>query len=150
MCAITATLLAASTAVSAIGAITNGQATASADKYNAQIATQNATSATDQASAAAEIQQEQSRRAIGSTTAAYGASGITMDGTPLDVLANSASTAERDRQTILYKGQLQAAGYTDQAQLDRASATNALNQGDMKATGVLLAGASKAHDEGDF
>lgn len=145
MCVATA-LMATSAAIGAVGAITNSQSEASADKYNARIAEQNAVGAMQQAQSTALLQQEQARRSIGATTAAYGASGVTMSGTPLDVLANSAATAERDRQNIMYKGQLQAAGYLDQASLDRASATNALNQGWMKAAGILTSGGSKVYD----
>lgn len=126
------------------GILMNGQSQASADKYNASIAEQNSTGALEQAQASAIIQQETAKRQIGATVAAYGASGIAMEGTPLDVLANSASVAERDRQTVLYKGQLQAAGYQDQAQLDRAAASNALTQSWFSAAGSLADDASKA------
>lgn len=137
---------AVSAVVSAIGAITQGRQAAAASTYNATVAEQNSTSAQQQAQAASIIQQENAKKAIGATVAGYGASGITMEGTPLDVLANSASVAERDRQNILYKGQLQAAGYTDQAQLDRYQASNDASNGYMKATGILLSGGTKAYD----
>lgn len=146
MCLITmAAVAAVGTVVSAVGAIQQGQAQASADKYNASVADQNSVAVQQQAQSAALIQQEQAKKSIGAATAGYGASGVTMDGSPMDVLANSASVAERDRQTIMYKGQLQAAGYQDQADLDRASATNSLNQSYMKATGILVSGGAKAY-----
>lgn len=145
MCAVTAMAVAA-TAVTAISAFTSSQSAASADKYNASVAEQNAIAAQQQAAGAAIIQSEQAQRTFGSTRAAYGASGIVGGtGTALDVLANSASNAERDRQSILYKGQLEATGYQDQAQLDRYKASNELKQGYMKATGILLGGGSKAY-----
>jgi len=139
-------LMAVGTVVSAVGAISSAQHQASTDKYNAAVNERNAAASLQQAQATAQIQQEQARKALGQTTAAYGASGVAMEGTPLDVLANSASMAERDRQNIIYKGKLQAAGYQDQAQLDRYSATNALNEGWGKASGILLSGGSKAWD----
>lgn len=146
MAALPVIMLVASTAVSAIGAISQGNAQASANRYNAQMADQNAIASQQQAEASAAIQKEQSRKAIGASVAAYGASGFTTEGTPLDILANSASTAERDRQNILYKGQLQAAGYQSQAELDRASASNAERQGYMSAAGILVGGGTKAYD----
>lgn len=146
MCVMTA-LVVASTAVSAIGAISAGNAQADAYRYQAQVADQNATAARQQAQTAALIQQEQAKRTMGATIAAYGASGIAMEGTPLDVLANSASQAERDRQQIIYKGEMQAAGYNNQAEMDRSSASNAQSQGYMKATGLLIGGAAKAYDQ---
>lgn len=146
MAALPVILMVASTAVSAIGAISQGNAAAASNRYNAQVAEQNSVAAQQQAAASAAIQQEQSRKAIGASVAAYGASGFTTEGTPLDILANSASSAERDRQNILYKGQLQAAGYQSQAELDRASASNAEKQGYMSATGILVGGGAKAWD----
>lgn len=138
-------LIAAGTAVTAIGAISSANAAASASKYNASVADQNAVAAQQQAEGAARIQQEQAQRTIGSAIANYGASGIVSGtGTPLDVLANSAANAERDRQNIYYKGALQAAGYSDESALDRASASNASSQGLMSATGILLGGGAKA------
>lgn len=138
-------VLAAAAVVSAVGAISDSQHQASADKYNARVAEQNSGAALSQASAAAQLQQEQAQREIGATTAAYGASGITMDGTAIDVLRNSASMAERDKQNILYKGQLQAAGYQDEAQLDRMSASAALTGGYYKAAGAVLKGGSSIY-----
>lgn len=126
-----------------MGAIAQGQSAAAAGRYNAQMADQNAIAAQEQATAAAAIQQEHAKKQIGATIAGYGASGVTMDGSPLDVLAESASSAERDKQNILYKGQLQAAGYTDQAQLDSAAASNAAASGYMSATGILAGGGAK-------
>lgn len=133
---------------SAIGAISSAQHQASADKFNAAVSERNAQAAQQQAQAAAQLQEEQAKKALGATVAGYGASGISMEGTPLDVLSNSAASAERDKQNILYKGKLQAAGYTDQAQLDRYSATNTLNEGYGKATGLLLQGGAKAREAG--
>lgn len=126
------------------GILMGAQSQASAEKYNATIAEQNSVAALQQSAAAALIQQEHAKKAIGATVAGYGASGVTMDGSPLDVLAESASSAERDRQTVLYKGQLQAAGYEDQAQLDRTSASNALTQGYFDAAGSVADDAGKA------
>lgn len=146
MAALPVILLAASTAIGAVSAISQGNAAAAADRYNAQMADQNAVAAQQQAEASAAIQKEQSRKAIGASVAAYGGSGFTVEGTPLDILANSASTAERDRQNILYKGQLQAAGYQSQAELDRASASNAETSGYMSAAGILVGGGAKAWD----
>jgi hypothetical protein len=146
MAALPFALLAASAITNVIGAITSAQHQASADKYNASIAEQNSVAAQQQAAASAVIQQEHAKKQIGATIAGYGASSVTMDGSPLDVLAESASSAERDKQTILYKGQLQAAGYQDQAALDRSEATNSLSSGYMKATGILMSAGAKAWD----
>jgi hypothetical protein len=153
MCPISATtLVIAAGAVSAVGAAVGAIGQSNADKYNSQVAAQNAVVAQQQAQAAAKVQRENAIRAIGATVVAYGASGVRMEGTPLDVLADSASNAERDRQNILYQGQIRAAGYQNQSQLDSMGSSNDLIEGGLKATGMLLgtAGQVKAMDGDGF
>ena len=58
------------------------------------------------------------------------------------MLASSASSAELDRQNLLYNGRIQALGYEDQAALDRAAAGNDISSGIGSAVGVLLSGAA--------
>lgn len=144
MCPVSATtLLIVATAVSAVGTVVGAIGQSNADKFNSQVAAQNATVAQQQAQAAAKMQRENALKALGATTAAYGASGVSMEGSPLDVLANSASNAERDRQNILYQGQIRAAGYQDQSQLDSMASSNDLIEGGFKATGTILGGGAK-------
>src|SRR5262249_6097014 len=78
--------------------------------------------------------------------AAYGASGVTAEGSPLDVLASSAYKAEMDRQTILYDGRIKAMGYEDQAALDRAKAGNEMMSGIGDAAGILMKGAGDIYE----
>lgn len=139
-------LAAAGTAVSVIGAIKQGEAESLAAQRRAGIDEQNAGIVQQQAEATALVHKENSKRAIGATMAAYGASGITQDGTALDVLSNSAQVAERDRQTILYKGRMNALGYETDAQLERQTADNAKTQSYYKASAALLTGGSKLYD----
>lgn len=132
----------------AYGAIQSGNAASAADNYNAEVAAANATAATQQAQQNAMLQQQQAKQQLGSVVASYGASGVDAgSGSALDVLSMSASNAELDRQTILYKGQLQANGYTDEAQLDSSSAANAGEQGDLKAASSLLTGAANVYSK---
>lgn len=130
-------------AVSAAGAVYGGIQASNADNYNAEIATQNASSATAQANLAADQQSRAAMLLSGSTKAAYGAAGVTNEGSPIDVLASSANKAELDRQTILYKGALQAQGYNDEASLDQAKAGNAVTSGILSGIGTAAGGASK-------
>src|SRR5262245_58059242 len=102
------------TVVAAAGAVSSGIAQSHAADYSAQVAQQNAQLAKQQAQQNAEIQAAQARQQLGATAAAYGASGVTAEGSPLDVLASSAYKAEMDRQTILYDGRIKAMGYEDQ------------------------------------
>lgn len=131
------------TAVSAIGAVRQGQAASAAADYNAQVARQNAVVASQQAAQQAALQQRQARQRIGAARAAYGAAGVRVEGSPLDVLESSAANAELDRQTILYRGQLRALGYNDTAALNEAQGANAEQQGYLRAGSALLLGGAQ-------
>jgi parvulin-like peptidyl-prolyl isomerase len=127
-------------AMNAVGAISQGMAASKAADYNAAINARNAQIAQQQAQADAEAQQRQAYQRMGAIRAAYGASGVTPEGSPLDILANSASQAELDRQNILYKGKLRAIGYTDQSNLDAMQSDAAMTSGYIGAGSSLLTG----------
>lgn len=135
---------AAAAVFSAVGALSSGNAASSAAEYNARLAERNAQISRDQAAADAEQQQRHARLVIGTARAGYGASGITLEGSPLDVLAMSASNAELDRQSILYRGELRGMGYDSEAALDRQRASTANTQGFFGAASALLTGGAKA------
>lgn len=133
-------MMAVGTAMSAAGAMQSAQAQSSAAEFNAAQATNNAASARAQASQDAMLQSRTARQKIGAAEAAYGASGVTMEGSPLDVLESSAASAELDRQTILYKGELRAMGYANSSLLDTMQGNAATQQGYYKAGSSLLIG----------
>jgi hypothetical protein len=138
-------LIVASAVIGAAGAIRSAQAQSAASNYNAQVATQNASIAESQGNAAAEAQQRDAQRRLGSTLAAFGASGVQTDtGSPVDVLTDSARQATLDNLTTRYNYK-RGLGYTTQAQLDSASASNATTAGYLSAAGSLVGGASKAY-----
>lgn len=134
------TILIAAAATQAIGSIAAASSQSNASRYNAQLADRNATVATQQGEVAAEQQRRVNQMRLGSIQAGYGASGVTMEGSPLDVLAESASQAELEAQNIKYNASLKAMGYGDQAALDRSSAANAETAGMYSAAGSLLTG----------
>lgn len=121
-----------------------GDAAAAAAKFNADAARRNAGIARQQASDDAAAQRRDSTQKLGAMRAAYGASGVTLDGSPTDVLEASARNAELDNQMIKYKGELRAMGYEDSATLDDFSGATAQEAGNDKASGILLSGAVKA------
>lgn len=135
-------MMIAGTAISAIGAIRAGQAQAAAANYNAQVAERNAFISRDQAAADEQRQRIQARRKLGAMRAAYGASGISLEGSPLDVLEDSAAEAELDALTIRYKGEIGAMGYEAEAGAQRARAQNAKTESYYNAGAALLTGAS--------
>lgn len=136
-------LMAVGTLQGAASAARQGEAAKAAADFNAQVARRNAQIATQQAEADAARQKQVAFKKIGEMTAAYGASGVTLEGSPLDVLEESVRTAEQDRQNILYKGKLRAMGYESDADLYNLSGENALRTGQENATGILLSGGAK-------
>lgn len=60
----------------------------------------------------------QERQQLGDMQANYSKSGITMEGSPLDVMQKSASNAELDALTVRHQGAIKAWGYQQQAWLD--------------------------------
>lgn len=132
------------TAFSVLGALNQGQQAKSAAEYNAAVANNNAIAAKQQAEAKAAAQQRKARLQIGSIRAGYGASGVGLEGTPMDVLEQSASMAELDRQNILYGGTLESQGYQATAGLELMRGDAAETGSYFSAGSALLSGAAKA------
>lgn len=128
--------MAAAAFFGAAGALSGGSSARREARRNAAVMRRNAAIARDQAAAEMLRQQVFARKVRGAMRAAYGAAGVTVEGSPLDVLEESAATAELDRLTIKYRGELRAIGYQDiAAASDR--------QGDDAFTaGILNAGSS--------
>ena len=110
---------------------------------DADIAGRNAGLAREAAATDAALLERQTRMQLGSIRAAYGASGVTAAGSPLDVLEMSVANAERDRQQILYKGELKALGYEDTRTLSLFGAESAKKQADFTSFSSLLTGVTR-------
>jgi hypothetical protein len=124
-------------AIKAIGSISSGNAAANASKYNARVAEQNAGLATSQGQENARLRRVEARKFIGASRAAYGASGVTTEGSPLDALEESIYTSEMDAMNEEYQGKVEAANYRSQAKLYRATARNQRIQGYIGAASSL-------------
>lgn len=139
-----AAIAVAGAAVSAVGAIKQGQAAEAAANYNAAVAENNGKMAIDQASLQEDQQRRQSRAQLGQMRAQYAASGIQLEGTPMDVLEMSARDAELDALTIRYGGQMRALGYKNDAALSRFEGSTAASNANWKAGGTMLQGIASA------
>lgn len=145
MAAVFPIMMMAGAAISAAGAIQQANAEKSAASYNATLKERDAQIATAQATQEAQQVRWASARAQGALMAGYGASGVTTDeGSPLDVLANSASQAKLDEETVLYRAKLKSTGYLSDAALSRFAGKTAEQQGPLKAASYLLGGAGQA------
>lgn len=133
---------------SILGPIAGAAADRRAHSFTAQIAERNAVIARQQTQADTTMQSRRSKKAIGSMRAAYAASGVNLEGSPLDILEDSVAQAELERQNIGYNGELRAQGYEVDASMSRARASNAMTTGFMKAASGILTGASSGSGTG--
>lgn len=137
------------------GAQYSSQAQANADTYNSEVAANNAALAKQNASMAAaegnakvEVEQLATRAKVGGIVANQAASGVNVNsGSALDVRSSARETGELNAINIradaarqAYGYQTEAAGYTAQSGLDKASATNAKTAGDINAQSSLISG----------
>ena len=138
-----------STAVSVVGSLMQASAKSDAAEYNAEMARRNALMATQQAEADADAQRRKAVRQIGAMRANYGASGVVgNEGSPLDILAQSASDAEMDRLNILYRGKVRASGYEASAALDDQKAENEMTAGILGAGRAVVLGLGQSASGG--
>ena len=132
-------------AISAVGAVSQANATKAAASYNTALRERDATVALNQSSQDAIQFQARAARDHGTVLAGYGASGVaTDDGSPMDALRMSVANAKLDEGTILYKGRLKATGYYDDAELNRRAGKTAEEQGYFNAASSLLVGGGRA------
>lgn len=134
---------AASTAFSVIGAIQSANAESNAAKYNAAVAKQNAKIAQQQSATDIDRQRRIAYKTQGAMTAGYAASGVTMEGTPLDIMEQSAAEAKLDELNIKYNADLESLGYQSEARLNKMRASSARTGGFLSAGASLLSGGLK-------
>lgn len=137
------TIAAVGTAISVVSAIGGAMSQRDAAKYNAQVAENNAIASRQQAAANAEAQQRDARMRIGQMEANYAASGVSLEGSPLEILEQSARNSEMDRLNILYGGELRAGNYGAEAQLNKSRASSAMTSGFIRAGSELMSGAAR-------
>lgn len=119
----------AGTVMSVAGALQSGKADRNAANYNAEAARQDAASKEA-------AQRVQAQRQMGSIRASIGKSGATSAGTPLMVLAESASNAEIDALNTRRTGIVESDIYT-------ARGKNAYSASKLRAGTSLLSGMSR-------
>lgn len=145
------------TGIAGYGAIQQGNAAQSAADYQAQVATNNATIADQNAKSAvaagnaqAEQQRMKTNAIIGAQVAAQASSGLdTGSGSPLDVRTSTKELGELDVLTIRNNAARQAYGYQSQSNsfaaqsgLDLATGANAATAGQISSVSSILGGAS--------
>lgn len=153
MCGVEALLITAITATVAAGGLTaygqiqQGKAASAAATYQAAVDRNNAVIAKHQADDAikrGEIKEKQHRQLIaqmiGDQTAAFAANNVALDeGSPLDVIADTAMIGELEALTIRYNAEREAQGFLQQEQNLQAQSNLRLLEAENARTGSLLA-----------
>jgi hypothetical protein len=121
--------LIASSALSAVGAVqqgnaakAQGDANAAAARYNANLKEMQASVERQQFGAKEEAQRKRARQVLGAQQAAIAQAGIGFGGSALDITNESELAAELDALTIRYEGDIRSKGLLAQAEMDRYSA----------------------------
>ena len=109
MCEWTFAATALSTLAGAAGEIQRGREQAALYSYNRALAERQALIAEQQARAEAERVREEGRSLLGQQRAGFAQAGVALEGTPLDVLGDTAARTDREARDVLYRGALAAA-----------------------------------------
>ena len=127
---------AASLVLGGLGQMQQASSRAANARANAAILERNAQFARQQSAEEARRIREAGKRVGGQQRTAFGAAGVAVEGTPLDVLGDTQQTVELDALTALYGGRVEAANYDYQARVNRQQA------GYMQRSGAFGAGTS--------
>lgn len=133
--------------LSAYGQMQMGAAGKQAAEYNARIAEQNAVLARQQAAEDERKFRSAMRTHIGDQRAAIGASGIQLEGSPMEVLQDTAARAEEDALNIRRQGDLKAYGFQSEAALQRYQGEAGMTGAMFGAAGTLLSAAGNAYSK---
>ena len=134
-------------AVSALGSVVGGIQGMQSANYNAKLATRNAEIAQRQGELEAERLDRDGRRQRGAISAAYGANNIVGgEGSPLDVLENSFTTAALDKENAEYNAKIKAYGYQAEAAAQKQAGKTALTKSLFNAANTALGGLSGGAD----
>ncbi len=148
----------AGSVIGAVGTIISAVGQSQAADYNAKVARQNATYAEQSAQQQRQIAAENERRQrlrttklLGAQKAGYAKAGVTMEGSPLEVMAETASQGELDALNIRYGGEVgaynarvQGSRYRSQAGFYDFESSRSLWTGIMGAGTTLLTGTARA------
>ena len=140
---------AASAAISAVGAIQQGETARKTADYQAAVAENNAIAARQQAELEERQQREKSLRLMSTQRARAAKGGVLADqGSPLFVNLDTGEAAEIDALNIRRGGQLRATDFQSQAALGRFRGEAEEQAGYLKSGSTLLSGVSNLAKDG--
>ena len=144
--------------VGAAGTVISAVGQSQAADYNAQVARQNAMYAEQAGQQQRQIAAENERRQrlrttklLGAQRAGYAKAGVTMEGSPLEIMSETASQGELDALNIRYGGEVgaynarvQGSRYRSQAGFYDFESGRTMTTGMIGAGSTLLTGAARA------
>lgn len=128
------------TAVSAIGQMQAGQSQSEWHAYNAEVARQNAIAAKQSAEYDATRKREEGATLMAKQRTLYAKSGVSLEGSPTDVILGTAEDVEMDAMAIIRKGLITSQQYESQAALSEMSGSAAKTSSYYGAGSSLLTG----------
>ncbi len=142
------TMSAAAAFAGAAGSVLDGIQGYNAAKAEAKQADANAKIVGQQTAAEEARIRNQGARLRGEQIAAAGASGITLDGSPTDIILDSAVESEMEALNARYRGTVERIGYKNQARVSKWEASNALTRGIIGAISPALKGGAALKSPG--
>ena len=141
MCEIMTALAIGSAVFGAVGQIQAANQSAAMQKYNAEVADQNAGLARQEAFARQQQIRAEGDRVLASQAAAFGKAGLQLDaGTPLIVASRTAEDIAYDEELARYQGDVEAISYRNQSRALKSSAKSTRTAGYIGAGATLLSG----------
>lgn len=132
----------ASTTVNVYSSIQQGKAAKNAAEYNAAVQRNNAIATRQQLYAQEQERLATQRKQLGTMVADFGESGVTLEGSPLDLIGETVKKQRLDIENARYNSDLQALGFEGEAQLSEMRGESAEKAGQLGAASALLSGAS--------
>lgn len=163
-----AALTVAATAIGVTSSVVQANQQKAVANYQRQVNEQNAKASREAAQAKIENQRRQAKFTYGTQLARLGGMGALAEGSPLDIMGQSAGQQEYDNMVTEYEGEVQAIQFQQQAALNKYQADVAdynlglnvtsqvvkgaasIGSSILGATGGLASGASAAKNVGDF
>jgi hypothetical protein len=130
-------------AVSAIGAINQGDAANQAAKYNANVMEQEARRPSEEAAVKAGEAARRTRQTLAASRAGAGANGFEIDGSIGDLLGQVERQGNLDALTAVYEGSGRAQGLRNKATLTRFEGKQAQRAAYTQALGSIFSGAGR-------
>jgi hypothetical protein len=140
------TLTIASTAVAAGGQLFNGMQQQQAYQQQAAFSERQATMEGQRGAYESARTREQNDRKLAAMRGSYLSSGIALEGSPSEVIADSADQASLDEQAIRYGARVRAGNLQFEARQARSNAGTAMMGAVLGAVGTTLGGVSDYRD----